>query len=612
MSLFDDATLILTPNGYSESELYSIKPTGLTSTLTVVRATTATRINSDGNVEVTPYNLVSYSENLENAYWVKSDGGGTRVTVTANQAISPRGDLTADLVVPTTINYEHAINPNIASTLPGNVQTSFLTWSVYVKPAGYNYFGLRTNIDNTWSAIFFDIQNGTVFSTSPNFVSYNIEGAGNGWYLLTVVTQNITNINFQHISSPTGAVTFSGDGVSGAYVWGSQIVVGNNKPKDYLKTTDRLNVPRLDYLSGLTPNILLEPQTTNFILNSQTITNTWGISGPHQVTNDLFLLNSGKNLKVLTSDSINNNASSMCIRTLGLSNIIKSGVNTLSFFLKKTSNHNSLTVWGFVASGGTGTGSYTVNFNVDTLVVSRPQTATRFTNRSGAIIPLGNNIFYCYESFTSDANYTIPLGFSPTTSGSFTMVPGQEMSIGGFQMEQRAHPTSYVPTLTSSATRNSDRVTLTGLTSNGILSSGGTWFFDVNFPQTRFDGGGNSLCFSIFSGNVGSESISVNITNTTIALFLRNNGITQLNYNLPSNPDNCKIAVSWSNSSGIIKIYFNGFLVNTVSGLTFVNYTTLSLTDQNGGIGTLLRTQLNLMAFYNTILSDTQCIQLTN
>jgi hypothetical protein len=610
MSLFDDATLILTPNGYSESELYSIKPTGLTSTLTVVRSTTATRINSDGEVEITPYNLVSYSEDLTNAYWIKSDGLGTRVTVTANQAISPRGDLTADLLVPTISNFEHPLSPNIASTLPGNVQTSFLTWSVYVKPAGYNYFGLRTNINNTWSAIFFDIQNGTVFSTSPNFVSYDIESVGNGWYLLTVVTQNITTINFQHISSPTGAITFSGDGVSGTYVWGTQIVVGT-KRKDYFKTTNRLNVPRLDYLSGLTPTILLEPQTTNFILNSQTITNTWGVGGPHQVTDDFFLLNSGKNLKVLTSDSINTNAGSMCIRTLGLSNIIKSGVNTLSFFLKKTSNHNSLTVWGFVASGGTGTGSYTVNFNVDTLVVSRPQTATRFTNRSGAIIPLGNNIFYCYESFTSDANYTIPLGFSPTTSGSFTMVPGQEMSIGGFQMEQIAYPTSYVPSLTSSATRNSDNVTLTGLTSNGILSSGGTWFFDVNLPQTRFSSG-NSLFFSVYNG-IYVNAIMVNVTNAGYGIYLRPGTLAStIIYSTNATFNTMKMAISWSTVTGQMKIYFNGSLVNTTNGLTLSDYTTLSLSDANGGLNTLLRTRLNLMAFYNTILSDTQCIQLTN
>ena len=608
MSLFDDAKLVLTPNGYTESELFTVKPEGLSSKLNVVRATNSTRINKEGYVEMTPYNLFSYSEDLTNGYWVKSDGGGTRVTVTSNQAISPRGDLTADLVVPSTISYEHAINPNMTGQLPGNVQSSLLTWSVYVKAAGYNYFSLRTNINNTWSAVTFNIQNGTTFSVSPNFVSNSIKSVGDGWFLLTVVTRNVTVINFQHISTPTGAVSFSGDGVSGAYVWGAQLVVGD-KPKDYFRTTSRLNVPRLDYTASSNPCILMEPQSTNFLLNSQTLTTTWAVTGTHQVTDDFFILNSGKNLKVLVSDGLNANASSMCLRTFNISNVIKLGANTLSFFVKKTSSHNSIGVWGYVSSGGLGTGSYNVNFNVDTLTVSRPQTATRFTNRNAGIIPLGNDIFYCYESFISDADYSTTLGFSPTTSGSNAMVPGQEISIGGFQMEQLVYPTSYIPTLTTSTTRNSDRISL-GLTQSGALNNGGTWFFNVNLPQPRLSTG-NSLCFSIYTGTVGADSISLNVTNTTIGLFLRSGSVTQLNYNMPSNPDNCRLAISWSISSGIAKIYFNGSLVNTVSGLTFIDYTTLSLTDQNGGQGTLLRTRLNLMAFYDKVLSDDQCIKLT-
>jgi hypothetical protein len=610
MSLFDDATLILTANGVSESKLYTVKPSGLTSSFTVVRSTTATRVNSDGEVEITPYNLVSYSEDLTDAYWTKSDGGGTRVTVTANQAISPRGDLTADLVVPTTINYEHAINPNIASTLPGNVQTSLLTWSVYVKPSGYNYFGLRTNMNNTWSAIFFDIQNGTVYSTSPNFVSYDIESAGNGWYLLTVVTQNITTANFQHISSPTGAVSFSGDGVSGAYVWGAQIVVGDQR-KPYFKTTNRLHIPRIDYFSGTTPVILIEPQRTNYILNSQTIATTWGISSTQQVTNDFFLLGSGKNLKVLSTTTLNATADSMCIRTSGLSNIIKSGANSLSFYVKKTTNHNSIGVWGYVASGGTGNGSYNVNFNVDTLTVSRPQTGTRFTNRTGGVIPMGNNIFYCYESFTSDANYNITLGFSPTTSGSNSMVPNQEMSIGGFQMEQSIYPTSYIPTTTSSGTRNAESITLTGLTSNGILSSGGTWFFDVELPQSRFESG-NSLFFSVYDG-IYSKAIMVNITNSGYGIYLRPGTLAStILYSVNATFTTMKMAISWSTVTGQMKIYFNGSLVNTSNGLTLFDYTTVNLTDANGGQNALFRNRLNMMAFYNTVLSDSKCIELTN
>jgi len=600
MSLFDDATLILTPNGYSESELFTIKPTGLTSTLTVVRSTTATRINSDGEVETVPYNQISYSEQLNNNYWTKIDMSISADTISAPPPFTGQ---TADKVIPNTNNVTHRLRGPSISWQFGTIGTI----SVYAK-MGENYL-LRLGINaGASNGALFNLSAGTITTIYGGVAT--IKNVGDGWYKC-VVTGGIGSVLDTLILDNSGQTTYAGNGSDGLYLWGYQLVLGT-KEKDYFKTTDRLNVPRLDYLSGLTPTILLEPQTTNFILNSQTLTTSWVNSNTQQVTNDFFLLNSGKNLKVLISDGINTTANSMCVRTSGLSNIIKSGVNTLSFFVKKTSNHNSLTVWGFVASGGTGTGSYNVSFNVDTLVLSRPQTATRFTNRTGAIIPLGNNIFYCYETFTSDANYSTVLGFSPTTSGSNTMVPGQEMSIGGFQMEQRAYPTSYVPSLTSSATRNSDNVTLTGLTSNGILSSGGTWFFDVNLPQTRFDGGGNSLFFSVYNG-IYVNAIMVNVTNAGYGIYLRPGTLAStIIYSTNATFNTMKMATSWSTVTGQMKIYFNGSLVNTTNGLTLSDYTTLSLSDANGGLNTLLRTRLNLMAFYNTILSDTQCIQLTN
>ena len=51
MSLLDTASLILTPNGYKASKLYSVKPTDASGDMTVVRATTATRVNSAGLIE---------------------------------------------------------------------------------------------------------------------------------------------------------------------------------------------------------------------------------------------------------------------------------------------------------------------------------------------------------------------------------------------------------------------------------------------------------------------------------------------------------------------------------------------------------------------------------
>ena len=57
-TLFDSASLVITPNGVKTSKLYSIKPSDGTGDLSVVRNTTATRINEYGVREVVPANRV--------------------------------------------------------------------------------------------------------------------------------------------------------------------------------------------------------------------------------------------------------------------------------------------------------------------------------------------------------------------------------------------------------------------------------------------------------------------------------------------------------------------------------------------------------------------------
>ena len=57
MSLLDTASLIVTPNGYKASKLYSVKPTDASGDMTVVRATTATRVNSAGLIESVAINV---------------------------------------------------------------------------------------------------------------------------------------------------------------------------------------------------------------------------------------------------------------------------------------------------------------------------------------------------------------------------------------------------------------------------------------------------------------------------------------------------------------------------------------------------------------------------
>ena len=61
--LFNSASLVITPNGVKTSKLYSIKPSDGTGDLTVVRNTSATRIDENGNIVNVPANIarIDYS-----------------------------------------------------------------------------------------------------------------------------------------------------------------------------------------------------------------------------------------------------------------------------------------------------------------------------------------------------------------------------------------------------------------------------------------------------------------------------------------------------------------------------------------------------------------------
>jgi hypothetical protein len=113
MSLFEQASLIVTPNAFKAGKLYSIKPTSGAGDLDVVRATTATRVNAEGLIEsvannvprldytngscpsclVEPQrtNLLTYSEDFSDLSWVKINCSYASNTVTASSGTDAKG-----------------------------------------------------------------------------------------------------------------------------------------------------------------------------------------------------------------------------------------------------------------------------------------------------------------------------------------------------------------------------------------------------------------------------------------------------------------------------------------------------------------------------------------
>lgn len=232
--------------------------------LSFTRATLAYRINQDKLVEPSPYNLFSWSEDFSNSLWNKNN-----LTITTNRAIAPDGNNTADLYVPNTTTGEHQFNQVLTSTGAAVLvtPTNEYNWTIYVKSAGNDYFLLRARLGGIWYQNTYNLSTGTVVA-SPNFINADIEDVGDGWYRLSCTFTNVDTPNtMQFVSTPNGSAGFTGDGISGAYIWGAQLTLGSVK-RDYFPTTTRFNVPRLDYTNDSCPSILVEPQMTNSWTNN--------------------------------------------------------------------------------------------------------------------------------------------------------------------------------------------------------------------------------------------------------------------------------------------------------------------------------------------------------
>ena len=382
MSLLDTASLIVTPNAYKEGKLYSVIPSDGSGDLSVTRATTATRVNSSGLVELVPYNLVQYSEQFDNAAYIKQF-----TIVTANTTTAPNGTLTADTIVGTTNSSSPSVSDgskifyNSGSNLTVIASNNTVTGSVYIYSATaitvqlfiYEWGGSETGqsftlTPNTWQRIEF----------TKTFV-----GGGSGDVGMAIQVNANT-----------------------AYIWGAQLVEGS-VAKDYQKTETRLNIPRLDYSNGTCPSILVEPQRTNLVTYSSSFDNAaWGKYGLPTLTGGVLSPDGTNNAFELTmnvSEGIYQNATN------------NAGTYACSIWIKGDTNG----VIGLV-DGNSPTITQTINVSAEWKQVSVNLTKTAAPLQY-AIYRLNSSYLskiYIYGAQCELGSY--PTSYIPTTSASVT------------------------------------------------------------------------------------------------------------------------------------------------------------------------------------------------
>lgn len=211
------------------------------SRVTIARAlNTATRANSSGYIEAvnanlprfdydpmtlscngllieeSRTNLLTYTESFNS--WSK-----TNATITSDAVASPANTTTADKLVATAVSGIH----RVFNTDAGNaVNGATYTLSVYAKKDEYSF--LRLVVTGFMSnGPVFDLSTGTVSSTG-GFVA-TITPAANGFYRCTATfTATSTNLLVaQILAFPTSSTSdYTGDGISGIYIWGAQFEVG--------------------------------------------------------------------------------------------------------------------------------------------------------------------------------------------------------------------------------------------------------------------------------------------------------------------------------------------------------------------------------------------------
>ena len=585
MSLLEQASLIVTPNAYKEDVLYSVVPNDRSGDLDVVRATTATRVNADGLIEVVPKNLLSYSEQFDNINWSKAN-----LSVIVNATTSPSGLIDADKLVENIgLSSRSLIVPTISIT--GNV-----TLTVYAKPSGRDWIIVR---DAFGFGKYFNIANGTIgnnYGSAP--ISSSINDAGNGWYRCSITTNAVSGTRPNVLLSDNGITeVYIGDGTSGVYLWGAQLEA-NSTATSYFPTTDRLNIPRLDYSGGGCPSILIEGQRTNLALWSEDFSNaSWSKSNTTVNSNSAISPDGTQNAdKLIETATFTNHT---VYSTVAFPPLTKP---TISVYAKAGERD-------FIYLGGLGRTPNEVEgytfFNLNNGTIGSVQSGC-----TANIENIGNGWYLCSVTTLSAPTSTqreFRIGISNQNGSQAYQGDGTSgIFLWGAQLEAGSYATSYIPTVAATSTRNADVISKTGI-SGLIGQTEGTMFFNGNYKQlsttARFITISNATNSNLVQFYTPANSSSLRGYIAINGTLILDTAIKNLNIS-----EFFKIAIAYK--SGATKIYIDGQLLITNS----IIYTTgifnvLNFANQSNN--SHFEGQVKNLQLYKTALTDEQCILLT-
>jgi hypothetical protein len=559
--------------------------------LTFTRASDATRTNSAGVIERTPWNLLTFSEDFSNAAWTKTAG----ITVVPNSITAPNGTLTADTF--TSVDTFPRVVQN--ATIQANQSYRI---SVYAKAGSAYIFSTFVSVNSvSLVSVTFNLSTGIVTGSGT------MQAVGGGWYLCSTTftvgaSTAIPDIRFfNHSQGVTGGWSVN----NFIYGWGAQLVEGTDA-KPYFATTNRQDVPRLDYRNAdgsvsTCPRLLLEPQRTNLVLQSESFDNaSWVKNNSTATANSTTSPDGTTNADTLiTTNSLNFHRIYQNTTISALTNY------TYTIFAKQ--NSSSLIQialnTGFASLASL---SPYANFNLSTGVVSQSGNGA-----TASIQSVGNGWYRCVITATSVIGASTGeiniVQINSTTAPPFQSWQGtgaESVFIYGAQLEAGAYPTTYIPTTTAAVTRIADAASKTGVSSL-IGQTEGTVFFDANFDDN------NTVNFSISDGT-SSNYILIDTTSLrAVGLIIQQGGVTQAQLTTANSfytsGTRLKCAIAYKQND--FAFYINGTLIGTDSSGTVPACDQIRFSRWNGALPAAQG--IAQSALFKTRLTNAQLAQLT-
>ena len=163
-------------------------------------------------------NLLTFTEQFDNAAWVKST-----ITVTSNATVAPDGTTTADLLTQGGGGTAHSVTQTFTGT------AAAYTFTTYVKKGTRRFAVLALTpsaAPNIADYAWFDLDTGTRGSMGANLTSSSITSDGSGWFRVSV-TKTLTAVSqFTLITHSDADNSLSSSAAGTTFVWGAQLNLG--------------------------------------------------------------------------------------------------------------------------------------------------------------------------------------------------------------------------------------------------------------------------------------------------------------------------------------------------------------------------------------------------